>query len=56
MYKVDVEKCDGCKSCMDACPSEAISMVDGHAFISIDDCAECGACAAECPNEAIIEE
>lgn len=55
MYKVDIEKCTGCATCVDVCPSEAISIVDGHAVIDADECAECGSCAAECPEEAIIE-
>lgn len=53
MYQVDIEKCDGCKSCMEVCPSEAISLVDAKAVISEDDCADCGACESECPNSAI---
>ena len=55
MYRVDIEKCSGCETCVDACPTEAISMVDGHAFIDVDECIECGSCAAECPEEAIVE-
>lgn len=55
MYEVDVEKCTACGTCIDTCPSEAISMVDGHAFIDVDECIECGSCASECPEEAIIE-
>lgn len=55
MYVVDVDKCNGCETCIDACPTESISMVDGYAFIDVDECIECGACEAECPNEAIYE-
>jgi ferredoxin len=54
--KVDISKCDACETCIDVCPSEAISMVDGHAYIDPDECAECLACIDECPNEAIYEE
>jgi Fe-S-cluster-containing hydrogenase component 2 len=36
------------------CPTEAISIADGHAVIE-DECIECGAFVAECPEEAIIE-
>lgn len=55
MYKVDIEKCTACETCIDTCPTEAISMVDGHAFIDVDECIECGSCAEECPEEAIVE-
>jgi ferredoxin len=56
IYKVDIEKCSACETCIDICPSEAISIVDGHAFIDADECIECGSCADECPEEAIVEE
>ena len=55
MYKVDIEKCSACETCIETCPTEAISMVDGHAFIDVDECIECGSCVEECPDEAIIE-
>ena len=50
---VDKDTCTGCESCVDACPVEAISMVEGLAEISADDCIDCGACVGECPVEAI---
>ena len=50
---VDKGTCTGCESCVDCCPVEAISMVDGLAEISADDCIDCGACVGECPVEAI---
>jgi Pyruvate/2-oxoacid:ferredoxin oxidoreductase delta subunit len=55
VYQVDIEKCSGCETCVEACPNEAISMVDGHAFIDQEECLECGICVDECPEEAIIE-
>ena len=50
---VDPEKCEGCGDCVEACPSEAIEIVEGKALIKEDDCADCGACVDECPTEAI---
>lgn len=54
--KVDAEKCTGCESCIDACPSEAIKMEDGKAVVDADTCVDCGVCVDECPVEAISME
>ncbi len=51
--KVDPQKCTGCGLCVDACPTEAISIVDGLAVIDEDLCTECGLCIDECPTEAL---
>jgi len=53
---VDVEKCNGCESCVDECPSEAITMVDEKAKINVETCVDCGACVDACPSEAISME
>ncbi len=54
--KVDPEKCTGCESCIDACPSEAIKMEEEKAVIDVDACVDCGVCVDECPVEAISME
>ena len=54
--KVDQETCTGCGACVDACPREAIEMVDGKAVIDPDKCVDCGVCVDECPVEAISME
>lgn len=54
MYLVIKEKCTGCGTCVDVCPSSAITLVDKIAVINQAECAECGSCEAECPAEAII--
>ena len=56
MVKVTKDECTGCEACVDTCPVEAISMVDGVAQINQDECTECGACVGECPVEAIVQE
>jgi len=53
---VDKEKCDGCESCVEECPSEAIKMVNGKAVVDIEACVDCGACVDVCPVEAISME
>ena len=54
--KVDKEKCTGCESCVQECPSEAITMVDGKAEIDLQLCIDCGVCVNACPIEAISME
>jgi len=54
--EVAQEKCNGCESCVEECPSEAISMVDDKAAVDADACVECGVCVDTCPEEAISME
>ena len=54
--KVDKEKCTGCESCVEECPSEAIKMVDNKAEVDADTCVDCGVCVGACPVEAISME
>jgi Fe-S-cluster-containing hydrogenase component 2 len=51
--KVDPENCDGCAACKDACPSDAIDMVDGKAVVKDDDCIDCNACVDACTTGAM---
>ncbi|MHC4399338.1 MAG: indolepyruvate ferredoxin oxidoreductase subunit alpha [Planctomycetota bacterium] len=50
---VDADLCHGCGDCVDACPLEAMSIVDEKAVVDDETCGDCGACADVCPNEAI---
>jgi ferredoxin len=50
---VDIEKCTGCETCVDVCPSAAISMKEGVANVDPDLCVDCETCVDECPSEAI---
>ncbi|MHC4115785.1 MAG: indolepyruvate ferredoxin oxidoreductase subunit alpha [Planctomycetota bacterium] len=54
--KVDNEKCTGCETCVDECPSDAISMAEEKAVIDVETCIDCGACVDVCPVEAISME
>jgi len=56
MYRVDQAACTGCGDCVDACPAEAIALLDGRARIDEAACADCGSCADACPQGAIRAE
>ena len=50
---IDKEKCDGCATCVEACPAEAISVADEKAIVNEEECVDCEVCVDECPNSAI---
>jgi ferredoxin len=54
--RIDAEKCTGCESCIEECPSEVISMVNEKAQVDADNCIDCGACVDCCATEAITME
>ena len=51
--QIDKEKCTGCESCVEECPSEAISMEEGKAKVNPEACIDCGVCIDACPEQAI---
>lgn len=50
--RIDKDKCTGCGSCVEACPFEALDLVEDLAQVN-DNCTLCGACVDVCPEEAI---
>ena len=54
-YKI-TDDCTSCGSCMDSCPSDAISEGDDKYVIDKEECTDCGSCVDECPADAIIEQ
>jgi Pyruvate/2-oxoacid:ferredoxin oxidoreductase delta subunit len=51
---IDVQKCDGCGLCVHACPTKAIDLRNGKAFIANSlECEYSGLCEAVCPTQAI---
>jgi Fe-S-cluster-containing hydrogenase component 2 len=53
MYRVDEATCTGCGECVEACPTEAIALMDGRAHIDDAACIDCRSCADACPQGAI---
>ena len=51
--KVDLEKCDGCGTCIETCPYKFRRVVDGKSTVDPDQCIGCGRCVEVCPNGAI---
>ena len=57
IIKIEKEKCNGCRLCVDACHEGAIGMVDGKAELLRDDyCDGLGDCLPVCPTGAITFE
>ena len=56
MAYVISDECISCGSCIESCPSEAISEGDDKYVIDADKCTDCGSCVDECPSDAISAE
>jgi NAD-dependent dihydropyrimidine dehydrogenase PreA subunit len=54
MIQIDERLCDGCGSCVDVCPVDAISLKDQRATVAAELCTECGACVSVCLQGAIL--
>lgn len=49
---LDLDKCNGCTTCLRYCPTEATRIRNGKALIIEDRCIDCGECIRVCPNGA----
>ncbi|MFX1264667.1 MAG: hydrogenase iron-sulfur subunit [Promethearchaeota archaeon] len=50
---VDEEQCDVCKACTDACPNDALRVIDDRIVHIPAHCEFCGICVSACPTRAI---
>jgi pyruvate formate lyase activating enzyme len=46
-------RCIGCRSCLEVCPNQALTLSTSGMAIHRERCAGCGSCAAECPSTAL---
>lgn len=49
---LDSSRCKGCINCIKRCPTEAIRVRNGKAFIIPERCIDCGECIRVCPHHA----
>ncbi|MDC7125294.1 MAG: [Fe-Fe] hydrogenase large subunit C-terminal domain-containing protein [Spirochaetales bacterium] len=49
---LDKDKCLGCTNCIAHCPTEAIRVRQGKAYIIAERCIDCGECIRVCPHHA----
>ncbi|MBQ9473470.1 MAG: 4Fe-4S binding protein [Bacteroidales bacterium] len=52
--EINEPRCIGCARCMKVCPTEAIRIRGGKAFIQGNRCIDCGKCHEACPVDAIF--
>ncbi len=52
---ISASDCVGCGVCVDACPTEALSVEDDVCVVDAEKCVDCSTCISECPTEAISE-
>ena len=57
VYRIDAEKCIGCRACSRVCPVECIDgVVKKPHNIRQDECIHCGSCFNACKFDAVIKE
>ena len=51
--ELDASRCDASATCVDVCPTGAISLTPGAWTVDAGRCVFCAACAIACPRDAI---
>jgi ferredoxin len=51
--EINENMCEGCGTCVEKCPIEALSLIDGKSHIDESKCIGCGVCVLQCPEKAI---
>ena len=53
--ELDLDRCVGAGQCVEVCPSEVYSVVNGRVIAdNIGECIMCAACMDVCPTKAIL--
>ena len=51
---INVARCTGCEQCVELCPTQALAMHQGKAFLAApNNCTYCTICEDICPAQAI---
>ncbi|MFO8017542.1 MAG: 4Fe-4S binding protein [Promethearchaeia archaeon] len=51
--EIDHKLCTGCKTCLERCQADALTIKNEKAWVDLKNCIGCGLCVTTCPVEAI---